>query len=45
MQKFMITILTCSLTMSIMALVYMVVTPLLSKRYQVESRYSHGLLL
>jgi len=45
MQKFMITILTCSLTMSIITLVYMVVTPLLSKRYQVKSRITHGLLL
>lgn len=39
MQSFMITLLICSATMSTLALFYMSVTPLLTKRYSVASRY------
>lgn len=39
MQNFMITLLTCSATMSAIALLYMALTPLLSKRYSAKGRY------
>lgn len=39
MQNFMITLLTCSATMSAIALLYMALTPLLSKRYSPKGRY------
>ena len=39
MQSLMITLLTCSVTMSVLALFHMVITPLLAKRYSAKSRY------
>lgn len=39
MQNFIITLLICSATMSALALFYMAITPLLSKRYSVASCY------
>lgn len=39
MQSFIITLLVCSVTMSVLALLYMAITPLLAKRYSVASRY------
>lgn len=39
MQNFIITLLTCSATMSAIILIYMAITPLLAKRYQVKWRY------
>lgn len=39
MQNFIITLLTCSATMSAIILIYMAITPLLAKHYQVKWRY------
>ena len=39
MQGFIITLLICSVTMSVLVLFYMAVTPLLARRYSVMSRY------
>lgn len=39
MQSFIITLLICSVTMSVLALFYMAVTPLLAKRYSATGRY------
>lgn len=45
MQSFMITLLICSVTMSVLALLYMAITPLLAKRYSVKSRYYSWLFI
>ena len=45
MQGFMITFLTCSVTMSAIALFYMAITPVLAKRYQVKWRYYAWLVI
>ena len=45
MQEFMITLLTCSAAMSILALMYMAVTPILAKRYSVKGRYYAWLII
>ena len=45
MRAFMITLLSCSFTMSIIVLLYMSITPLLSKRYQVKWRYYAWLVI
>jgi len=45
MQSFMITLLTCSVIMSALALTYMAVTPLLAKRYSVKGRYYAWLVI
>lgn len=45
MQGFMITRLICSVTMSALALLYMAITPLLSKRYSVTGRYYTWLII
>jgi len=45
MQKFMITLLACSVTMSALALLYMANAPLLSKRYTERSRYYAWLII
>ena len=39
MHNFIISLLTCSVTMSALALLYMAVTPLLTKRYSEKGRY------
>ena len=39
MQGFIVTLLTCSIAMSALALFYMAITPLLAKRYSAKSRY------
>ena len=39
MQNFMITLLICSVTMSLLALLYMASTPFLAKRYSEKGRY------
>lgn len=45
MQGFMITLAICSVTMSALALLYMSVMPLLTKRYSVKSRYYTWLVI
>ncbi len=45
MQGFMIMLLICSVTMSVLGLLYMAVTPLLTKRYSVKSLYYAWLVL
>ena len=45
MQNFVITLLTCSVTMSALALFYMAVTPLLSRRYSEKGRYYAWLIV
>lgn len=45
MQSFLIALLTCSVTMSALALFYMAITPLLSKRYSVKGRYYTWLII
>ena len=45
MQGFVITLLTCSATMSVLALIYMAVTPILAKRYSVKGRYYAWLII
>lgn len=45
MQSFMIKLLICSLTMSVLSLFYMAITPLLAKRYSVTGRYYTWLVL
>ena len=45
MQNFIITLLTCSVTMSALALLYMAITPLLAKRYSEKSRYYAWLII
>lgn len=45
MQSFMIALLTCSITMSALALFYMAITPLLSKRYSAKGRYYTWLIV
>jgi len=44
-QGFIITLLICSITMSILALMYMAVTPLLAKRYSEKGRYYAWLII
>ena len=45
MRDFLITLLTCSVTMSLLAFAYMAATPLLSKRYSVKWRYYAWLVI
>lgn len=45
MQGFVITLLTCSVTMSVLALFYMAITPLLAKRYSEKGRYYAWLII
>lgn len=45
MQSFMIALLTCSITMSVLALLYMAITPQLSKRYSAKGRYYTWLII
>lgn len=45
MQNFVIKLLTCSVIMSALALLYMVVTPLLAKRYSARGRYYAWLII
>lgn len=45
MQQFIITLLICSVTMSVLALFFMVVTPLLAKRYSAKGRYYAWLII
>lgn len=45
MQSFIVTLLTCSITMSAIALFYMAVTPLLAKRYSAKGRYYAWLII
>lgn len=45
MQSFIIKLLTCSVTMSVIALFYIVVTPLLAKRYSAKLRYYAWLVI
>lgn len=45
MQSFMITLLTCSVSMSMLALIYMAVTPLLVQRYSVKWLYYAWLIV
>ena len=45
MQNFMITLLICSVTMSILAIMYMAATPLLVKRYSEKGRYYAWLII
>jgi len=45
MQSFMITLLTCSITMSVLALLYMAITPLLAKYYSEKGRYYTWLII
>lgn len=45
MQSFIITLLICSVTMSLLALFYMAITPLLAKRYSATYRYYTWLVI
>ena len=45
MQNFLITLLICSVTMSALALLYMVVTPFLAKRYSEKGQYYAWLII
>ena len=45
MQGFMIALLTCSVTMSVLALLYMAVTPLLTRRYSEKGCYYAWLII
>ena len=45
MQSFMVMLLTCSVTMSALALFYMAVTPLFAKRYSEKGRYYAWLIV
>lgn len=45
MQNFMFALLTCSITMSAIALLYMAIEPLLSKRYCAKGRYYTWLIV
>ncbi len=45
MQNFIIMLLACSVTMSILALLYMLITPILSKRYSASGRYYAWLVI
>ena len=45
MQSFMITFLFCSVAMSVLALFYMIATPLLAKRYSEKGRYYAWLII
>ncbi len=45
MQRFIMTLLICSLTMSVLALLYMAITPVLAKRYSAKSRYYAWLVI
>ena len=45
MQGFIITLLTCSMTMSMLVLFYMATTPLLEKRYSAKGRYYAWLVI
>ena len=45
MQRFIITLLSCSVTMSALALLYIALTPLLSRRYSEKGRYYAWLIV
>jgi len=45
MQNFLITLLICSITMSVLALLYMAATPFLEKRYSAKGRYVVWLII
>jgi beta-lactamase regulating signal transducer with metallopeptidase domain len=45
MQNIVVALLTCSVTMSALALLYMAVTPLLAKRYSAKGRYYAWLVI
>jgi len=45
MHSFVITLLICSITMSILAIIYMAATPLLKKRYSEKGRYYTWLII
>lgn len=45
MQSFMIMLLTCSVTMSALAIFYMAITPLLARRYSEKGRYYAWLII
>jgi len=45
MQSFMITLIICSVTMSILAILYIATTPLLAKRYSEKGRYYAWLII
>ena len=45
MQNFMITLLTCSVLMSVLGLFYMAVTPFLAKRYSTKGQYYAWLMI
>lgn len=45
MQNFLLTLLICSVTMSVLALAYMAATPLLAKRYSSKGRYYAWLVI
>lgn len=45
MQRFLLTLLLCSVTMSILVLLYIWMTPLLAKRYSIRSRYYTWLVI
>jgi beta-lactamase regulating signal transducer with metallopeptidase domain len=45
MQSFVIALLTCSVAMSALALLYLALTPLLAKRYSARGRYYAWLII
>jgi len=45
MQNFMIALLVCSITMSLLALLYIAITPIVSKRYSAKGRYYAWLII
>jgi len=45
MQNFLVTLLICSVTMSMLALLYMAITPLLARRYSATGRYYGWLII
>ena len=45
MENFVIILLICSVTMSMLALVYMAITPIVSRRYSAKSRYYAWLII
>ena len=44
MQNFIVSLLSCSVTMSVLALLFMASTPFLAKRYSERGRYYAGLV-
>ena len=45
MQNFIITLLICSVTMSVLGIFYMAVTPLLAERYSPKGQYYAWLII